>query len=136
VHYEKAQSLLPSGSDPALEVSILAGIGRSYMSLQLFEKAEKSFAQARSILEGTKNTAAKAGVIACVGELEYWTAISHPRGLQGLMGALGNSVRAVNAYAEGMTFADPHFKQALKNYDEALPLMLCAAMARSTTSSI
>jgi CHAT domain-containing protein/tetratricopeptide (TPR) repeat protein len=99
-HFKKAQSLLTSGSDSSLEVSILTGMGRSLMATGEFKEAETIFGQARGIVEGTSNTAAKAGIIASMGELQYWIAINSPR-------------------------ADPysHFKKALKDYDEALPLM-------------
>jgi CHAT domain-containing protein len=99
-HYKKAQSLLVPGIDSSFEVTILTGIGRSLMMMRAFKDAEKSLAQARSLVEGTSNTPAKAGVIASAGELQYWMAISSP-----------------------MANAPPRFKQALKNYDEALPLM-------------
>src|SRR6266436_6180805 len=98
--YKKAQSLLVPGSDSSLEVTILTGIGRSLMAMRGFKDAEESFAQARSLVEGTSNTPAKAGVIASTGELQYWMAISTP-----------------------MADPSPRFRQALKNYDEALPLM-------------
>src|SRR5260370_41277003 len=99
-HYNKAQSLLVPGSDSSLEVTILPGIGRSLMAMRAFKDAEKSFAQGRSLVEGTSNIPAKAGVIASTGELQYWMAISTP-----------------------MADPSPRFKQALKNYDESLPLM-------------
>jgi len=97
--YKEAQSLLVPGSDSSLEVTILTGIGRSLMAMHVFKEAEKSFAQARSLVEGTSNTPAKAGIIASTGELQYWMAIS------------------------SMVNPSPRFKQALKNYEEALPLM-------------
>jgi len=99
-HYQKAKTLLVPGSDPSLDVSILTGMGRSLAAMQAFNDAEKNFVQARTIVEGTQNAAAKAAVIASIGELQYWIAISSPR-----------------------SDPSPHFKQALKNYDEALPLM-------------
>jgi CHAT domain-containing protein len=99
-HYKKAQSLLASGSDSSLEASILTGLGRSLMAMRAYKDAEKTFAQARSLAEDTSNTAAKAGIIASTGELQYWIAISSP-----------------------MVNPSPRFKQALKNYEEALPLM-------------
>jgi CHAT domain-containing protein/tetratricopeptide (TPR) repeat protein len=99
-HYKKAQSLLVPGSDSSLEVTIMTGIGRSLMAMRAFKDAEKSFAQARSLVEGGSNIPAKAGVIASTGELQYWMAFNTP-----------------------MADPSPRFKQALKNYDEALPLM-------------
>src|SRR5260370_33482957 len=99
-HYKNAQSLLPPGSDSSLEASILTGLGRSLMAMRAYKDAEKAFAQARSLAEDTSNTAAKAGIIASTGELQYWIALSSP-----------------------MVNPSPRFKQALKNYAEALPLM-------------
>src|SRR5260370_6013179 len=61
--YKKAQSLLVAGSDSSLEVTILTGIGRSLMAMRAFKDAEKSFAQARSLVEDTSNTAANAAII-------------------------------------------------------------------------
>jgi CHAT domain-containing protein/tetratricopeptide (TPR) repeat protein len=99
-HYKKAEALLPADGDPALKIAILTGMGRSLMTVHLFKGAEETFAQACSLAERTSNTAAKAGIIASTGELQYWIAVSSP-------------------------LADPsyHLKQALRNYEEALPLM-------------
>src|SRR5260370_22375602 len=70
------------------------------MAMRAFKYAENPFAQARSLVEGISNIPDKAGVIASTGELQYCMAISTP-----------------------MSYPSPRFKQALKNYDEALPLM-------------
>jgi CHAT domain-containing protein/tetratricopeptide (TPR) repeat protein len=100
VHYEGAQGLLGSDTDPSLQIAILTGMGRSLMATHALKDAEKTFAQALQLVDKTPSTSAKAAVIASMGELQYWIAISSP-------------------------FVDPspRFKQALKNYDVALPLM-------------
>jgi CHAT domain-containing protein len=99
-HYKEAQRLLGSGADSSLEIAILTGMGRSLMALYNFRDSEKSFAQALRLVSATQNTSSKAAIVASMGELQYWMAISpSPWG------------------------PSYHFKEALKNYDIALPLM-------------
>jgi CHAT domain-containing protein/Tfp pilus assembly protein PilF len=99
-HYNEAQTFLGSDTDPSLQIAILTGMGRSLMAVHAYKAAEKTFAQALSLVDKTPNTSAKAAVIASMGELQYWIAISSPR-----------------------MDPSPRFKQALKNYNMALPLM-------------
>jgi CHAT domain-containing protein len=102
VAYKKALPLAHEEGDATLEVAVLTGLGRAYMSMSNFPEAEQQFAAARALVEKSPNPGAKAGVIASQGELNYWMAISgtSPHG----------SPRA-------------HFKKALENYSSALPLM-------------
>jgi CHAT domain-containing protein len=99
-HYAVAQKVLGSDSDPSLQIAVLTGMGRSLMSLRAYKDAEQSFAQALRLAEPTQNASGKAAILASMGELQYWLAISP---------------RSVDPF--------PRFKQALKNYDAALPLM-------------
>lgn len=99
-HYGAAQQLLSPDSDPSLQIAVLTGMGRSLTALHAFQDAEKVFAQALGLVDKTRSTSAKAAVIASMGELQYWMAISSP-----------------------LMDPSPHFKQALKNYELALPLM-------------
>jgi len=99
-HYSAAQKLLGSDADPSLQIAIWTGMGRSLMALHAFKDADKTFAQALHAVDAAPSTFAKAAILASIGELQYWMAISSP-------------------------FVDPspHFKEALKHYDAALPLM-------------
>jgi CHAT domain-containing protein/Tfp pilus assembly protein PilF len=101
--YEKALALIKSTGNPALEGSILAGMGRAHMSSRSYEKAQSEFEQARAKIKESGNQAAEAGIVAAIGELHYWTAI-------------------------GPSLYDPtrSFSKALRNYNEALPLMQAA----------
>jgi CHAT domain-containing protein len=98
--YKKALPLAHEEGDTALEAAVLTGLGRAWMSIGNFEEAERQFASARTLVENSPNPAAKAGVIASIGELNYWMAIRDP-----------------------LEVSKNRLKKALKNYDEALPLM-------------
>jgi len=98
--YYQAKSLLESTGDFALEAAILAGIGRCNLALGHYDEALYAFELARIRMKEVGNGAGEAGIIASIGELNYWIAITSPT-------------------------ADPsrRFKQAAHDFDEALPLM-------------
>lgn len=100
VCYKRALPLAHEDGDATLEAAVLTGLGRTWMSVRDFTEAEQQFALARTLVENSPNPGAKAGVIASIGELNYWIAISDPREVP-----------------------KNRFKKALENYDEALPLM-------------
>jgi tetratricopeptide (TPR) repeat protein len=97
--YEEALPLVKAAHDSILEVSILAGMGRSLMSLGAhhYHEAEEDFKQALTVARTARNRVAEAGVLADIGELKYWMAIDHPSEYQ-----------------------DSCYTAALKNYGEAL----------------
>jgi CHAT domain-containing protein/tetratricopeptide (TPR) repeat protein len=102
-HYEAALPLIQSSDNPALEGTILAGMGRCYMSLDSYRLAPETrnfFERARRRMEDAGNRAGEAGVIASIGELDYWIAISSPTVDQ-----------------------KSHFTEAFRSYNEALLLM-------------
>jgi len=110
VVYKKALPLAHEDGDAILEAAVLTGLGRTWMSVRDYTEAQRQFASARTLVEKSANPGAKAGVIASIGELKYWMAISD---------------------SETSNFDEParaqsrikRFENALKNYDEALPLM-------------
>jgi CHAT domain-containing protein/Tfp pilus assembly protein PilF len=102
-HYEAALPLVQSGDNPALEGTILAGMGRGYMALDSYRAAPETrifFERARGKMKDAGNRAGEAGVIASIGELNYWLAISSP--------TVKPKVR---------------FSEALESYNLALPMM-------------
>ena len=101
--YEDALPLIQSSDSPALEGTILAGIGRCYMALDSYRatpETRKFLERARESMKDAGNRGGEAAVIASIGELNYWIAISSPT-------------------------VDPksRFSEALRNYNEALLLM-------------
>jgi CHAT domain-containing protein/tetratricopeptide (TPR) repeat protein len=97
--YQEALPLVKAAQDSILQVSILAGMGRSLMSLgsNHYHEAEEDFKQALTIAMTARNRVAEAGVLADIGELKYWMAIDRPSEYQ-----------------------DTCYSAALKNYGEAL----------------
>jgi CHAT domain-containing protein len=98
--YNEALSLIGSTSDPSLEGAIWTGMGRSHMASGGYQKAKSDFEQALARVKESGNHAAEASVIASVGELNYWIAISPP---------------TVNPKSR--------FLEALREYKVALPMM-------------
>lgn len=98
--YEEALKLVQPNSDLSLTSSLLSGLGRACMGAQLFERATSDFEQALTKSKESGNRAAVAGVLASIGELNYWIAIS-------------SSKENPNA----------HFTKALKDYAKALSVM-------------
>lgn len=94
-----------ASEDFTLQGSLLAGIGRCHMALHSYAEAQNDFDQARAKMIIGGNIAAQAGVMASIGELSYWVAISTPW----LSGKEGDPKK--------------HFKTALQQYNEALPMM-------------
>ena len=98
--YNKALSLIRSTDDPSLEGAIWTGMGRAHMASRSYQKAQVDFEVALAKVKETGNRAAEAGVIASVGELNYWIALSSP---------------TMNPKSR--------FLEALKDYSLALPIM-------------
>jgi CHAT domain-containing protein/Tfp pilus assembly protein PilF len=100
--YKKALTLIRSANDqdPTLEGAIWAGLARSQMSAGSYQVAEFYFAKAMAKIKESGNRAAEAGIIASIGELNYWTALSSP---------------TINPKTR--------FTEALKEYGLALPMM-------------
>ena len=98
--YKKALSLIGSTNDPSLEGAIWTGMARSHMTSGSYLVAQDYFERARVKIKESGNRAAEAGIIASIGELNYWVAISSPT-------------------------ANPksRFSEALKDYNVALPMM-------------
>jgi CHAT domain-containing protein/predicted negative regulator of RcsB-dependent stress response len=111
----------PSEIEPrekaSLEISILAGMGRSHMALGRFFLAESDFEQARAKAKDSGNRAVEAGIIASIGELAYWKEISNPK----LECWHPTDFRTL------CSFKKPQLSEALKEYQEAMPLMRLAA---------
>ncbi len=136
IRYEKALSLiepavgkpstipisLPTGENKSteidasekvsLEISILVGMGRSHMALGLVEMAKQDFQRALAKAQESGNRAAEAGIIASIGELAYWNAITNEK-LQ------CQPIREFNT----CFWSKPNFSEALRDYNEALLLM-------------
>jgi len=132
VRYEKALSVIKSSEKPypvqppwapvittsenaSLETSILAGMGRCHMALKRFKQAADDFEQARSKAKASSDSSAEAGVIASIGELEYWKSISQA-GLKCWTDSLHHEC----------WWQQPSFSLALKNYKEALRMIRAA----------
>jgi CHAT domain-containing protein/tetratricopeptide (TPR) repeat protein len=101
--YEAALPLIQATDNSTLQGAILAGIGRCYMALDAYRSAPETrnfLERARAKMKDARNHAGEAGVIASIGELDYWIAISSPT-------------------------VDPksRFSEALRSYNEALLLM-------------
>jgi CHAT domain-containing protein len=101
-HYETALPLVQFTGQPALEGAILAGMGRSHMALRHYSApaTQNLFERARTSMKDAGNRAGEAGVIASIGELNYWVGISSP---------------TINPKR--------YFSEALRSYNEALSLM-------------
>jgi len=98
--YKKALSLIRSTNDPSLEGAIWTGMARSHMTSSSYQVAQDYFERAWVKIKESGNRAAEAGVLASIGELNYWVAVSSPT-------------------------ANPksRFSEALKEYNVALPMM-------------
>jgi CHAT domain-containing protein/tetratricopeptide (TPR) repeat protein len=128
MRYQMALELIRSMGDRMAEGGILAGMGRCQMGLGVdalqhrlvasagativvnlpaterdFQEAQGLFDQARSLMREAGNRAGEAGVIASMGELDYWNGIS--------------------PLYFGVDSRGRYFPKALKHYDEALSLM-------------
>jgi CHAT domain-containing protein/tetratricopeptide (TPR) repeat protein len=102
--YSQSFSLLESEPDPALEATVLTGIGRCNTALGFYAEALRSLEQARLKMKEAGSETGRAAVIASIGELDYWIAI------------------------DPLTWdRDARFKDSLKEYNEALPLMRAVA---------
>jgi CHAT domain-containing protein/Tfp pilus assembly protein PilF len=75
IRYNKALSWIAPGKDFELEISILTGMGRSYMTLGAYDTAEEALDLARVKASKTGNRTLEASVLASIGELQYRTAI-------------------------------------------------------------
>ena len=75
--YEKALNLT-GGQNSALQVSILTGIGRCYMAARKYAAAQRYFQEADAKAASLGDRRLQSGVLASVGELNYWRAISPP----------------------------------------------------------
>src|SRR6266699_5421149 len=73
--YKKALSLIGSTNDPSLEGAIWTGMARSHMTSGSYLVAQDYFERARVKIKESGNRAAEAGIIASIGELNYWVAI-------------------------------------------------------------
>lgn len=98
--YKSALSLIGSTNDPSLEGAIWTGIGRSNMATGSYRVAEFYFDKAMARIKESGNRAAEAGIIASIGELNYWMAIRSPN-----------------------ENPKSRFQEALKQYNAALPIM-------------
>jgi len=98
--YKKALSLIQPAGDSGLQGALLAGMGRCSMALGSYGEARQDFELARAKMQEAGNQRGEAGIIASIGELNYWIAISSPTGDW-----------------------KPRFSEALKDYTEALNLM-------------
>jgi CHAT domain-containing protein len=125
--YESALSEITSGEHPypvqppwapeissenaSLETSILAGMGRCHMELGLLGLAAFDFEKALSKAKASGNRSAEAGVIAGIGELEYWTSTRHS---------------GVQCFGNQCWVQKPRLSLAIEKYNQALPLMQAA----------
>ncbi len=98
--YRQAFSLLESEPDPALEATVLTGIGRCKTALGNYDEARDSLERALWRMKEIGNKSGQAAVIASIGELDHRIAIE-PSTLN----------------------RDARFKDALRRFNEALPLM-------------
>jgi tetratricopeptide (TPR) repeat protein len=96
----------------SLETSILAGMGRSHMALGLVGMAEQDFQKALAKAQESGNRAAEAGIIASIGELAYWNAITNVK----------TECREIREFRT-CSWSKPNFSEALWNYNQALVLM-------------
>src|SRR5215469_9257185 len=104
------------------EAVILAGMARCHMAVEWYTSAEKELATALTKMRAAGNRAGESGVIANLGELQFWQAINF----------FGQSI--VEKEKAGRTFLEvvatsstgspgQHFTKALEYYNQALPLM-------------
>jgi tetratricopeptide (TPR) repeat protein len=77
--YEEAASE-ESFKNWLLEASIDAGRGRCWMLLRSYESSQSAFKKALVEAKKTRNRAAEAGIIAEIGELNYWMAMESASG--------------------------------------------------------
>jgi CHAT domain-containing protein/Tfp pilus assembly protein PilF len=115
--YQRALQLIEAGTDPTLQGTILAGLGRSYAIVDPFyfySKALDVFEQARGRMESAGNRQGEAGVIASVGELHYRAAIALP---------FDPFARSCPKHQACPRNATTDFTIALKKYNLALSLM-------------
>ncbi|MFL6388943.1 MAG: CHAT domain-containing protein [Terriglobales bacterium] len=99
----------------SLKISILAGMGRSHMALEQFEMAEHDFQKALAKAQELGNQAAEAGIVASIGELAYWKAITNVK----------LECHQISEF-RACSWSKPDFSEALWNYHEALLLMQAA----------
>lgn len=115
-HYTAALQLVEPGSEPALEGTILAGLGQSYTMLEPvvhYSQALGFFEQAQARMKEAGNRQGQAGVVASIGELNYRSAItSSPRAFQSC-----DSHWVCSQSPKG------NLSTALKKYNDALTLM-------------
>jgi len=98
--YKKALSLISSTNDPSLEGAIWTGMGRTHMASGSYQVAQDYFERALVKAKESGNQESEAGIIASIGELNYWIALSLP---------------TVNQKSR--------FSEALQDYNVALPMM-------------
>jgi len=115
--WEDGSSETSSGEKISLEISILAGMGRSHMAMSHFWQARQNFEKALEKAKASENRSAEASIIASLGELAFWNEIIHPQ----------LECFQTNPFGTVCSWKKRGFAQALKNYDEALPLMRTAA---------
>lgn len=115
--WEDGSSETSSGEKISLEISILAGMGRSHMAMSHFWQAGQNFAKALEKAKASENRSAEASIIASLGELAFWNEIGHPQ----------LDCFQTNPFGTVCSWKKRGFAQALKNYDEALTLMRAAA---------
>jgi CHAT domain-containing protein/predicted negative regulator of RcsB-dependent stress response len=115
--WEDKSSEIPPQEKVLLEISILAGMGRSHMAMSNFWQADLDFERALEKAKASENRSAEASIIASLGELAFWNEISNPQ-LDCFQTAPFGTV---------CSWKKRGFSQALKKYNEAMPLMRAAA---------
>jgi CHAT domain-containing protein/Tfp pilus assembly protein PilF len=137
----------------SLEISILAGMGRGRMALEQFEEAKDDFERALAKAKDSGNRAAEAGIIAGMGEMEYWKAVSPPK-LQCRSNGIADqrsvftlnqpitieqgeiiqvihdttfNFAAANVLGGACFWKKPRFSDALTHYNEALSMLEAGA---------
>jgi len=111
-HWEDKPVEIDASEKSLLEISILTGMGRSRMALGQFVTAEEEFQEALVKAQESGNRAAEAGIIASIGELAYWNAITNVK------------IECVDTREFHVcSRSKPNFSGAIRNYQEALPLM-------------
>jgi CHAT domain-containing protein len=146
IRYEKALSLIKPAKDSVLEISILTGIGRCHMVLGSYDTAQEYFDLASAKARESGNRALEAGVIASIGELQYWIAITSSTAVHkvattfysassdgpmeffhqsllsaGRLSPAAGTLGRPDVYVESSV--KPRFSRALRTYNEALSLM-------------
>jgi CHAT domain-containing protein/Flp pilus assembly protein TadD len=109
---ENKSTEIDASEKVSLEISILAGMGRSHMALGLFAMAEQDFQEALVKALESRNRTAEAGIIASIGELAYGKAIANVK-------LECQEIREFRV----CSMTKPNFSEALRNYREALLLM-------------